>query len=586
MNKIKFTSFRAKRFRSLMDVKIDISDQNPVVICGENNVGKTNLLRAMNLFFNHIFQDDLYSPKDDIPHHIYYGSRGGGANTELTGFFEDNGKKFSLTVKFSDSDTPKYTIKPNDSNDLRAEDILQKFQFLFIESHNIDLPKLISVVLEKDGLLPLDTKRSKQTKPLEKLREFIELSQVAIKDIEIDINKCFEMLTDFDGILNGKKIKINFAEFEKLRDVVKTMTSITLFDGNNNSIASKGSGAQRAVFISLMQFISSNSKKNVIWGVDEPEAFLQPKLQKKVYDLIKKINNHEKHPVILTTHSQNFIDLNSLSTTHLFIGNIKERTYKRKLGTTFFEIETSSKNYNIEHEKALAIKNHLGIQNNDGWEVLPYNIIVEGEEDKKYLQILFKILNLNSPNIVWSGGASKIAGYLQYYNNFALELKYQPVFICIFDNDKEGREQKQKINPAKIPNLNIEIKPLPRHDGKIENEKNEDWEMEDFLPPNIIIETINTILRKEHYRIINSKQIQNRSKQAHIGKQVLKYAEECVTQNNPTKAPLSIDNEGRKKQICMQLSKDIESGKIDIKSALTEDQIKFINELAKNEQTN
>lgn len=41
-----------------------------------------------------------------------------------------------------------------------------------------------------------------------------------------------------------------------------------------------------------------------------------------------------------------------------------------------------------------------------------------------------------------------------------------------------------------------------------------------------------------------------------------------------------------KKQICMQLSKDIESGKIDIKSALTEDQIKFINELAKNEQTN
>ena len=33
--------------------------------------------------------------------------------------------------------------------------------------------------------------------------------------------------------------------------------------------------------------------------------------------------------------------------------------------------------------------------------------------------------------------------------------------------------------------------------------------------------------------------------------QILKYIESCTSQNNPDRQQLSIDNEGRKKQICM-----------------------------------
>ena len=36
-----------------MDMEFNISDYSmPVAICGQNNVGKTNTLRAINLFFN------------------------------------------------------------------------------------------------------------------------------------------------------------------------------------------------------------------------------------------------------------------------------------------------------------------------------------------------------------------------------------------------------------------------------------------------------------------------------------------------------------------------------------------------------
>jgi len=563
-----------------MDIKIDVSENSPVVICGENNIGKTNFLRALNVFFNHPFQEDTYSPKNDIPHHIFYGSRGAGSKTEFIGTFELDGKPITLKVNFGDDGEAKYLIGSKTANFEEARELLSNFQFLYVESHNIDLPRLISVVLEKDGLLPLDTKRKKQSQPLAKLSEFIELSQRAILDIESDINECFKKLTDFDGVLKDKKIRIKFVEFEKLRDVVKTMTSITLSDGNNHGIASKGSGAQRAVFLALMQFISQNSKRNIIWGIDEPEAFLQPRLQKKVSEVLHEIVTAGKQPVLLTTHSQHFIKLNDLKTTYIFKGTLSEREYKRKPNEIFFEIDTAPIHCKSDFEKASLIKQHLGIGNNDGWGVLPYNILVEGEEDKKYLETLLTMSNLSVPNIVWSGGASKIAGYLQYYNHFAQELSYKPEFVCIFDNDTEGREQAVKIKPKSYSHINVRLIDLPRYDGCVPNSSlSADWEIEDFLPPDIMLSTINSILKKDKYKPINKAQFKDRSKPAHLGKQILKYAEECSNQNNSDKLPFSLDNDGRKKQICIQFC-DHEFN-LDPSKLLTENQIKFLKELAK-----
>lgn len=158
MSKNKFTAFQVKRYRSLLDVKMEISENNPVVICGENNIGKTNFLRAMNVFFNHIFVEGTFVPKEDIPHHIYYGSQGAGSKTELTGYFDIEGKNTSVKVTFNNSGEPTYLISNKAAEESEVAAILSKFQYLYIESHNINLPQLISIVLEKEGLLPLDKK--------------------------------------------------------------------------------------------------------------------------------------------------------------------------------------------------------------------------------------------------------------------------------------------------------------------------------------------------------------------------------------------------------------------------------------------
>lgn len=551
MDRYILKKFQVKRYRSLMDVKIDISLNEKVVICGENNIGKTNFLRAMNVFFNH-YKQELYNLKEDIPYHIYYGSRGSGVKTELIGTFEKDDDTIVLKTLFS-SDEIKYLINNKEVTSNDAKEILDTFQFLFLESHNINIPTLISMTLEKDGLLALDKKRSKQSEPLEKLNQFIQLSQKAIADIEKDINEFFKELTNFDGILKDKQIKINFAEFEKLRDVVKTMTSITLYDGNNHGIANKGSGAQRAVFLSLMQFISANSKKNIIWGIDEPEAFLQPRLQKQVAMIFNKIVKEQNQPIILTTHSQHFVELNNLQSVYLFKGTLTPKEYQRRPNEIFYEMNTLPIESKSNFEKAILIKNHLGITNNDGWEVLPYNILVEGEEDKRYIETLMNILNLPVPNIIWSGGASKIGGYLQYYNSFAEGLTYKPEFLCIFDNDDEGRDQSKKVKPISYKNITVNKIDMPRYDGTVYDDKcKADWEIEDLLPPEIIISAINQVLKKNKYRPITAPQIKNRSEVAYKDKQILKYAEECARTNNPSKDTFLIDNEGRKKEICQK----------------------------------
>ena len=53
-----------QRFRSILDMKFEISEPNiPISICGQNNVGKTNTLRAINLFF----YPEYFDQQKDIP---------------------------------------------------------------------------------------------------------------------------------------------------------------------------------------------------------------------------------------------------------------------------------------------------------------------------------------------------------------------------------------------------------------------------------------------------------------------------------------------------------------------------------------
>ena len=86
---IKIVHIELNRFRSIMDLKLDFEyDYNLTTICGKNNVGKTNVLRALNLFF---YPND-YEPQIDMP--VFKLATGGSATHPkiILHFFDDGSK--------------------------------------------------------------------------------------------------------------------------------------------------------------------------------------------------------------------------------------------------------------------------------------------------------------------------------------------------------------------------------------------------------------------------------------------------------------------------------------------------------------
>ena len=71
---MKIEKVKISNFRSIVNIEIKIEKKkNYVCFWGANNVGKTNVLNALALFFD----KNEYIAEKDCPNHKFYGTRGG-----------------------------------------------------------------------------------------------------------------------------------------------------------------------------------------------------------------------------------------------------------------------------------------------------------------------------------------------------------------------------------------------------------------------------------------------------------------------------------------------------------------------------
>ena len=132
-----------KRFRSIMNLSLNIEDINEIVtICGANNSGKTNVLRAIEVFF----KPQKYNPEYDAPNHKFNGSRGQSVYPEIQIIFTDNIKTYEIKRVF-DINGLKSTSGKLDGNVLqndKIDQLINKFSFFFIPSININFHELLN----------------------------------------------------------------------------------------------------------------------------------------------------------------------------------------------------------------------------------------------------------------------------------------------------------------------------------------------------------------------------------------------------------------------------------------------------------
>jgi len=549
-----------QNYRSIKKLTLNIpSGQAPIIICGANNVGKTNYLRAVNLFFN----ERGFQAHDDIPFEIVEAIRGAGfKSTVAIDFYEDTSKERILIKKIFTTKLGENQIvrsgykkisrgKKVDLSEIEIKKFLDNFLYILLESSNVHIPELVAEITRSNVLSGLDKLRRRQTKPLDTLKKFTKESEKALEGIERTITKDFqEFAGGLNAFSNGLNItdwnvKFIFPNYEFLREAIGAMVNFILQDSNQKELEAKGSGVQRLLYLTLIKYVSENSKKSVIWGVDEPEVFLQPGLQKKVFEFIK--SQSQIYKIFITTHSQHFVDLNELDSVFLFNAEYKKQAYSRKKNKEYIKISTEI-DRNQGYAKALKIKDHLGVSSNDSWEVMPYNIIVEGEEDRQYLSTLLGINNFQIPKMLPADGADKIPGYLAFLNLFCEEQNIKPNILIILDFDQKGKQVFDQLKNKKYLFTHRSIY-IQRFDKN--NQASLEYEVEDFIYPEILLKGVNKILGKKGYDVLDiSKTINKKNQAGFIKDNILKFITNEVKNVNPAKVEMNFEAIELKKFLC------------------------------------
>jgi len=297
-------------FRSIKDCTFIISDI--LAIVGQNNSGKSAVLRALNCFFN--FEHERTSVKNGL--HQYSGNSL--AKIHLT--FDDipnkaiyankllPKKKMVVQCTFKiDSKEPSYKFKKGnkwvdvepDFIDLLGKDI----QFVYIPLSR-DFKQAISTeqtLLKKvlDSYLSKHThKRDTLTPKVKDAARYLNKNALAKISHEIESN-----------YLHSRNFSVSIDHSSEIdfRVLVEDLSVVIEEQGKSFPLSECGSGVQSLINIALYRYLATLNNSNVIFGVEEPEVNLHPQSQKEFLIELRKGIPHNIQ-ALLTTHSPVIID--------------------------------------------------------------------------------------------------------------------------------------------------------------------------------------------------------------------------------------------------------------------------------------
>jgi predicted ATP-dependent endonuclease of OLD family len=315
-----------KNFRSIKD--LEFMPNNLCALVGQNNVGKSNILMAIDLLLgeqwplNRITTRDFYRYDDtltlqirlnfDTPiQHSYYGS-----NIEIYGFH----------LEYSQMLQRIYCLDENN------EIIMNKWGNP-IPVNNEIRSQVPSVLVEVDRDLERELRGSQWTIFGKLLRE---IQQDFLNDENRKSDYDFRM-GDACGLLRTDDFnKLETTLREQVRkltgfidadlkftvpDVLDHYRSLKLIVRESSyydefSALDMGAGIQSAIFISIMEAYRQLKRAGSILLIEEPEVYLYPHARRYFYNLLKNLAEHGNQ-IFYSTHSTEFVNLPDYETIYL-----------------------------------------------------------------------------------------------------------------------------------------------------------------------------------------------------------------------------------------------------------------------------
>ena len=458
-----------ENFRSIGSEPISIKfpKNKPLIIIGENNVGKSNIVRAIDLIFGE------YHPKyknlDNFDHFQRNANNKINITAEVSGFSSRLGRMGEYTCsgfhyncvknkesEFSAIQKENGVLNNYVSNTLREELIcitVNSEQNLSYQLSYASKFTLLSKVTKS-----FHEKLTSDSDRVDRLKQVFETIKQTF--LEVDEFKLFtenmsliagEMITNMSHALN-----FDFSAYDP-SNYFKTLRVQPSEGGEIRAFEEIGTGQQQILALTFAHaYAKSFLGQGLIFILDEPESHLHPLAQKWLAKQMFKMAE-DGLQLIITTHSPFFINLEYLNGIYVVSKSDQTRVnnttdydlaeFCKETGAVRADVKTILSFYNA-HSKPSILTGFFAKK----------IILVEGETEELALPIYFEALGLDTLKegiaIISVDGKGNLAKWWRLY-----KLLNIPTYVC-FDNDsksdKTGVKRKDALKTIGISAEDIE----------------------------------------------------------------------------------------------------------------------------------
>lgn len=467
----KLKSITIENYRSIGNnpVTIEFPENQPVILIGENNSGKTNIIRAIEILFGE------WHPKyKDFDDHDYY-NRSADNNkiiieADVSGFQNRLGKNGEhncegFKLEKEKRKETKYVAIQGDRNEnpYVSNELREELSAILISSEqNLSYQLSYST---KYTLLSRVTKafHDKLTSDEERVSKLKEL-HAQILDVFDEVNE-FKDFKENMSSLTGKFIQnmthglqLDFSAYDP-SNYFKNLKVLPHENSESRNFDELGTGQQQILALSFAHAYAKcfKNERGLILIIDEPEAHLHPLAQKW---LAKTLFSMAKDglQIVITTHSPYFIDLEFLEGIYL-VRKDSEGTYVKNVNKNSLSKFCQSKGATTAnadtiipfYSKSATFNILKGFFANK-------IVLVEGMTEELALPIYLEKVGLDvlekGIDIIGVGGKGELAKWWRFFTAFEI-----PCYVC-FDNDAKndagGNKRKDSLKAIGITEKELE----------------------------------------------------------------------------------------------------------------------------------
>ena len=486
---MRFIRFNVRRYRAF-DTEVTIPLSDFTVLVGPNNLGKSTILRALNVFFGSLLQkrilrirserNDRYNFEDDYPKK-YEGRRGRRWPTRMVADVE-----FAVQERDAYEELHGHVLPANvsiavqydvgEGGIIRVDHSSQQFQnreslIVFLRWFSENFRYVYIPATRNIG----DFRRSVFSeivagaiRSTRQSRRRVDALERFYSDIRNSVQQVAETLS---GQLRAYLPNIETLEFlidelDLLRFV--SVRDVEIDDGAKTSLSQKGDGFKSLFALSMLQFIAQQRYgANLIFGIEEPESHLHSSAIYSVKASLRELSRDFQ--VLITTHSPILIQRDAIRD-NIVVDQIPgaDFTCSARAARTLSQI-----------------RNSLGIRPQDNLTSAAVVVVVEGATEENCLATLMAHVNpeLSEPvasgqvRVQGSGGVTKIVTSLRALARDAASC------VVLVDSDDEGLREREKILQSGLISRS-DFFQVPVRQGCRETE------FEDVFDPEIYIEEV------------------------------------------------------------------------------------------------